>query len=133
VDDVQEGVACMAGWSLRGSLRLLTNLLVLTGLILSTEGPDLRTPGDEEEVPSDSGPWCGKCFGMLEEEPGDSGPIYSCSIHGALDEEDIRRSPPSLWCRKCGKELVLGPIPSCPTHGEIDVADILTSSPVPRA
>jgi hypothetical protein len=68
-----------------------------------------------------------------EEEATSSGSIYSCLICGVLDEEDIRSSPPSLWCRKCGKELKLEPIPSCPTHRAIDVTDILTSPPVPRS
>jgi hypothetical protein len=133
VDDVQEGVACMAGRLVGARLGLLTNLVVLTRLSLSYENPDLRAPGDQEEDPPDSSRWCGKCGRKLEEEPMSSGLIYSCPIHGALDDEDILASPPSLWCRKCGSKLELEPIPSCPTHGEIEDADILSSPPIPRS
>jgi hypothetical protein len=132
VDYVQEGVACMAGRSLGTRLELLTNLLVLTGLILSHERPDLRTPGVPEQGPPAGGRWCSKCGRTLEEEAMPSGSIYSCLIHGPLDEEDIRSSLPDLWCRECDSKLELEPIPSCPTHGAIDVADILTSPPGPR-
>ena len=123
----------MAGRSLGTRLGLLTNLLVLTGLTLSYKGPDLRAPGDPEEGFPVGGPWCGKCGRTLEEEAMPSGSIYSCPIHGPLYKEDIRSSPPSLWCRKCDSELELEPIPSCPTHGPLDVADILTSPPAPRS
>ena len=86
----RRGVACMAGRSLGARLGPLTILLlVLTGLTLSWENPDLRTPGDPEQGPPASGRWCGKCGRTLEEEASSSGPIYSCPIHGALDEEDI--------------------------------------------
>ena len=130
----RRGVACMAGRSLGARLGPLTILLlVLTGLTLSWENPDLRTPGDPEQGPPASGRWCGKCGRTLEEEASSSGPIYSCPIHGALDEEDICSSPPNLWCRKCGSKLELELIPSCPTHGEIGEEDILTSPPAPRS
>ena len=122
----------MAGRSLGTRLGLLTNLLVLTGLTLSYKPRSSHARHPEEGFPA-RGPWCGKCGNTLEEEAMPSGSIYSCPIHGPLYKEDIRRSPPSLWCRKCDSELELEPIPSCPTHGPLDVADILTSPPAPRS
>jgi hypothetical protein len=119
----------MTGRSLGARLVLLTNLLVLTGFILSLERPDLRPPGEPEQGPPASGPWCGKCGRTLEKEASPSGPIYSCHIHGPLYEEDIRYEAPNLWCRKCDLKLELESIPSCPTHGPLDEEDILTSPP----
>lgn len=123
----------MAGARLGAPLGLLTNLLVLTGLTLSYDRPEIRAPGLPEQGSPVSGRWCGKCGRTLEEEAMPSGPVYSCLVHGPLDEEDIRSSPPDLWCRKCGSKLELEPIPSCPAHGPLDEADILTSPPAPRS
>ena len=119
----------MTGRSLGARLVLLTNLLVLTGFILSHERPDLRAPGRKEEGSPARGPWCGKCGRTLEEEAMPSGSIYSCPLHGPLYEEDIRNEAPDLWCRKCDLKLKLEPIPSCPSHGPLEEEDILTSSP----
>jgi hypothetical protein len=130
----RRGVAYMASRLLRTRLGPFTNLLVLTGLTLGFDIPDPRPAGTPEQGRRADSLWCGKCYWKLKVKVMSSGPIPSCPNHGAIDEDDILTSPPSLWCRKCGSMLeVEARRPSCPNHGALHEEDILTSAPPLRS
>ena len=83
----------MASQSVAERLALLANLLVFTGLALSWDAPDIRSPG-KGEGEGGAGLYCPFCRLELSRRP-DEGNVLFCDTDGLIGEDQALSSPPT--------------------------------------
>jgi hypothetical protein len=86
------GAVRMADRSLERPLVLLTSVLVLGGLSLGYNGPDIRTPGFPEGGRRIR-KWCPFCGRRLSRQGG-AGNSLVCRVDGAIREDQALNSRP---------------------------------------